>query len=25
LEVNGSTIVGGSGHVLRWTPVVWAP
>jgi hypothetical protein len=25
LEVNGSTIDGGSGHVLRWTPVVWAP
>ena len=25
LEVNGSTVGGGSGHILRWTPVVWAP
>ena len=25
LEVNGSTVDGGSGHILRWTPVVWAP
>lgn len=25
LEVNGSTVNGGSGHVLKWTPVVWAP
>ena len=25
LEVNGSTVEGGSGHILRWTPVVWAP
>ena len=25
LEVKGSTVDGGSGHILRWTPVVWAP
>lgn len=25
LVIEGSTVDGGSGNVLRWTPVVWAP